>query len=99
MKKMLLGLSTIFMASGLLAADVPHVPGEIIVKFKAGRGQNFLKGRMFSSLKIKEQRDINLSYDTLSVLKVSDDNSLISTLSALKNNPDIEFHFTSEIHK
>ena len=91
MKKILLGLSTIFMASGLLAADAPHVPGEIIVKFKAGRGQSFLKSRMFSSLKVKDQRDINLSYDTLSVLKVSDDNSLISTLSALKNNPDIEF--------
>ncbi len=91
MKKMLLGLSTIVMASGVSATDVPHIPGEIVVKFKAGREKKFLNSKIFSSLGIKDQRDINLSYDTLSVLKVSDDKSLITALSALKNNPDVEF--------
>ena len=91
MKKMLLGLSTLAMTTGLVAAEAPHVPGEIIVKFKAGQEKNFFKSRALSSLGIKGQRDINLSYDKLSVLKVSDDKSLSSTLAALKNNPNIEF--------
>lgn len=99
MKKMLLGLSTLAMASGLVAAEAPHVPGEIVVKFKAGREKSFLKSRALSSLGIKGQRDIKLSYDTLSVLKVSDDKSMTSTLAALKNNPDIEFAEPNFIYK
>ncbi len=91
MKKMLLGLSTLAMTTGLVASEAPHVPGEIIVKFKAGMEKNFFKSRALSSLGIRELRDINLSYDKLSVLKVSDDKSLTSTLAALKNNPNIEF--------
>jgi subtilisin family serine protease len=91
MKKMLLGLSTLAMTTGLVAAEAPHVPGEIIVKFKSGQEKNFFKSRALSSLGIKGQREINLSYDKLSVLKVSDDKSLSSTLAALKNNPNIEF--------
>ena len=34
MKKMILGLSTLVLSSGLVASEVPSVPGEIIVKFK-----------------------------------------------------------------
>ena len=98
-KKILLGLSTLTVATGLVAADVPHVPGEIIVKFKIGREKSFLKNKLFSSLGIKEEREINLSYDTLSVLKVSDDKSILSTLSVLKNNPDIEYAEPNFIYK
>jgi subtilisin family serine protease len=99
MKKMLLGLSTLAMATGLVAAEAPHVPGEIVVKFKAGREKSFLKSRALSSLGIKGQREINLSYDKLSVLKVSDDKSMTSTLQALRNNPDIEFAEPNFIYK
>ena len=99
MKKMLLGLSTLAMASGLVAAEAPHVPGEIIVKFKTGREKSFLKSKTLSSLGIKEQREIKLSYDKLSVLKVSDDKSMTSTLQALRNNPDIEFAEPNFIYK
>ena len=98
-KKLLLGLSTIALSTGLFAADASHVPGEIIVKFKAGREKNFVKSKLFSSLGIKEQREINLSYDTLSVVKVSDEKSVLSTLSSLKNNPDIEFAEPNFIYK
>ena len=99
MKKMLLGLSTLAMATGLVAAEAPHIPGEIVVKFKAGREKSFLKSRALSSLGIKGQREINLSYDKLSVLKVSDDKSMTSTLQALRNNPDIEFAEPNFIYK
>lgn len=99
MKKVLLGISTLAMATGLAAAEAPYVPGEIIVKFKEGRGNFFLKSKNYSSLGIKGQREIKLSYDRLSVLKISSDKSIVSTLTALKNNPDIEFAEPNFIYK
>lgn len=92
MKKMLLGLSTLALATGVSAAtEAKHVPGEIVVKFKAGKSKNFLSAKTLSSLGIQGQRDVKLSYDTLSVLKVSEDKSLTSVIAALKNNPNVEF--------
>nr|BDT29127.1 S8 family serine peptidase [Bacteriovorax sp. HI3] len=91
MKKMLLGLSTLALATGVSATEAKHVPGEIVVKFKAGKSKNFLSAKTLSSLGIQGQRDIKLSYDTLSVLKVSDDKSMESVIATLKNNPNVEF--------
>ena len=79
------------MATGLCATEAPHVPGEIIVKFKAGREKNFRTNKALSALGIKGQREINLSYDKLSVLKLDASKSLMSVITALKNNPDVEF--------
>ncbi|AUN98965.1 subtilase [Bacteriovorax stolpii] len=91
MKKMLLGLSTLALATGVSATEAKHVPGEIVVKFKAGKSKNFLSAKTLSSLGIQGQRDIKLSYDTLSVLKVSADKSMESVIATLKNNPNVEF--------
>ena len=91
MKKMLLGLSTLALATGVSATEAKHVPGEIVVKFKAGKSKNFLSAKTLSSLGIQGQRDIKLSYDTLSVLKVSEDKSMASVIASLKNNPNVEF--------
>ncbi len=91
MKKMLLGLSTLALATGVSATEAKHVPGEIVVKFKEGKSKNFFSAKTLSSLGIQGQRDIKLSYDTLSVLKVSEDKSLASVIAALKSNPNVEF--------
>jgi len=91
MKKMLLGLTTAAMATGLCATEAPHVPGEIVVKFKAGREKNFKTNKALSALGVQDQREIKLSYDKLAVLKVGNEKSLTSVIAALKNNPDIEF--------
>lgn len=92
MKKTLLGLTTAALATGLVAAEAPSVPGEIIVKFKAGKGKNFLKNKSISTLGIEGQRDIKLVYEKqLSVLKVSNDKSMTSVLASLNKNPDIEY--------
>jgi thermitase len=92
MSKMLLGLSTLVVAGSLQAASLAeHVPGEIIVKFKAGKGKNFSQQKSISSLGIKSQREIKLTYDQLSVLKVDADKSMEKVLESLNQNPDIEY--------
>lgn len=99
MKKVLLGLSTLAMATGLSAAEAEHVPGEIIVKFKAGKEQSFFSNKAFSQ-KVFGHRSVALSYSKLSVLKVStDEKSLESTLKALRANPDIEFAEPNYIYR
>jgi thermitase len=91
MKRMLLGLSTLAMATGLVAGEAPHVQGEIVVKFKAGKGKNFLSQKSTSKLGILAKREVALSYGSLSVLKVANDKSMTSVLASLNNNPDVEF--------
>lgn len=91
MNKMLLGLSTLAMASSLHATIAEHVPGEIIVKFKAGREKSFFQNKSISSLGIKSQREFKVSYDKFSVLKVGEDKSMASVLATLNQNPDIEY--------
>lgn len=91
MKKMLLGLSTIAMTTSLMAGVAPHVPGEIVVKFKAGKGKNFLMNKSAALLGITSERNISLTYGTLSVLKINNDKSLTSVLASLKNNPEVEY--------
>lgn len=98
MKKMLVGLSTMAMATGLVASEAAHVPGEIIVKFKSG-SQKSLSQKTLAQLGVESQRDVKLSYDTLSVFKVSNDKSINSVLASLKNNPNVEYAEPNFIYK
>ncbi len=93
MKKMLLGLATVGMATGVLAGETARsVPGEIIVKFKPGvSAQSFLSNKGISALGLSSKREIKLSYGKLSVLKVANEKSLTNTIEALKNNPDVVY--------
>lgn len=91
MKKTLLGLSTLALATGLSASEAPHVQGEIVVKFKEGKSKASLSNKTLSTLGIQGQRDVKLSYGTLSVLKVGSEKSMTSVLAALNNNPAIEY--------
>ena len=91
MKKMLLGLATVAVTTSLHATVAEHVPGEIVVKFKEGRANAFLNNKNFSTLGIAGKRDVNLSYGTLSVLKVAQNKSVESVLKSLQSNSDIEF--------
>lgn len=91
MKKTLLGLSTLALATGLSATEAPHVQGEIVVKFKEGKSKASLSSKTLSTLGIQGQRDVKLSYGTLSVLKVGAEKSMTSVLAALNNNPAIEY--------
>lgn len=92
MRKMLLGLTSLTMATSVAAIEAPHVPGEIIVKFKEGRERSFFANQAFRGMGVEGSRDINLSYEKLSVLKVSDKSfSMTNILHELNNHPDIEY--------
>lgn len=90
MKKMLVGLSTLAVTTSLYATVAEHVPGEIIVKFREGRAKSALNKSM-KALGIMGTREIKLSSETLSVLKISSDKSLEQTLSALNKNDDVVY--------
>jgi thermitase len=97
MNKLLLGMATIAMGSvmttGLNAAEaIRYVPGEIIVKFKAGvNAKSFFQNKSITSLGLAPKREIKLSYQSLNVLSVGSDKSLQSALATLKNNPDVVY--------
>jgi thermitase len=97
MNKLLLGMATIAMGSvmttGLNAAEaIRYVPGEIIVKFKAGvNAKSFFQNKSITSLGLAPKREIKLSYKSLNVLSVGSDKSLQSALATLKNNPDVVY--------
>jgi subtilisin family serine protease len=97
MNRLLLGLTGLVVGSltcASLRADeiARHVQGEIIVKFKAGvNTKNFFKNSALSSSGITIKREINLSYQKLSVLSIANDKSLNSALVMLNNNTEIEY--------
>ena len=91
MKKMLLGLSTLAMTSSLMAGVAPHVQGEIVVKFKAGKGKNFLANKSITQLGVLAKRDVKLSYGSISVLKVDQNKSIESIITSLNQNAEVEF--------
>lgn len=91
MNKMLLGLASMAMATSIQAEEARYVPGEIIVKFKAGREQNFKQNKSLKALGITNTRDIKLSYDKLSVLKIANNLSMEAALKTLNENADIEY--------
>jgi thermitase len=100
MKKMLLGLSALAMTTGVSAAIAEHVPGEIVVKFKAGKEKSFFGNKTFSTMGVTSHRDIKLTYDKLSVLKVStDEKSLEGVLATIRANPNVEFAEPNFIYK
>ena len=91
MKKMLLGLSTLALVHTAAAIEAPHVPGEIIVKFKTGKERSFFANN-FASSGVTKDRSIKLSTGSLSVLKVSDKSaSMTEMLERLNNDPAIEY--------
>ncbi len=89
MKKMLVGLSTLAVTTSLYATVAEHVPGEIIVKFKEGRSTRALKDKAIMALGVVGTREIKLSSDKLSVLKLSSDKSVESALAVLNNSTDV----------
>lgn len=97
MKKLLLGLTSFAvgtgMGAGLQANELArHVPGEIIVKFKAGvSAKNFFQQKGISTLGIAPKRVINLSYENLNIVSIDSDKSFEAIIAALKNKPEIEY--------
>lgn len=97
MSKLLLGLSTLALSSGLVtnanSSEVArHVPGEIIVKFKSGvDAKKFFQNKSISILGLSPKREIKLSYEKLNVMNVGNEKSLQSAILALKNNSDVEY--------
>jgi thermitase len=91
MKKMLLGLSALATTTAIFASETLHVPGEIIVKFKSGKEKLFYEKNTFKNLGVKSKRELNISYDKLFVLKIENDKSLNSVLSALNNDQNVEY--------
>lgn len=97
MNKLLLGLTGLAVGS-LISANLyaneraRHVPGEIIVKFKPGvNTKKFFKKSTLVSQGISLKREINLSYQKLNLLSITNDKLLDSALINLKNNPEIEY--------
>lgn len=91
MKGMLLGLTSLTFATAVAAIEAPHVPGEVIVKFKRGQEKSFFADKSIGILGINGNREVKLSYGKLNVLKISDKSSMTSILEELNNNPSIEY--------
>jgi thermitase len=84
-----------FALATVASANVKHVPGELIVKLKQGSQKSL------QALGVQVDRQINLSYDTLYVVKTSE-KSLKSLQASLESNPDVEYvepNFIYEIVK
>ncbi len=84
-------------ASGMAAK---YVPGEMIVKMKAGSEKSTFNS--FKSLGVELDRTIDLTDETLYVVKFDDNKSMKSMSSLLANNPNVEYaepNFIYEIVK
>lgn len=79
------------MSSVLMATEAAYVPGEIIVKFKLGSEKNLALNNTLKVLGLSQKREISLSYDKLSVLKIDQNKSIKSALEILNNNPAVEY--------
>lgn len=79
------------MSSVLMATEAAYVPGEIIVKFKLGSEKNLALNNTLKVLGLSQKREISLSYDKLSVLKIDQNKSIKSVLEILNNNPAVEY--------
>ena len=91
MKRVLLSLSTLAMSSTLMATEAPYVPGEILIKLKSGAEKNFLGTQFIKSLGVKNQREIKLKYDKISVITIEQNKSMDSVLKSLNSNPNVEY--------
>ena len=93
MRKSLL-LSLTVLSTGAMAKEVRYVPGEIIVKFKAGKEKTFFNSKGIKDLGVSLKRDINLHFDKLSLVKISNDKSsqsMENILESLRANPNVEY--------
>lgn len=82
----LVGAST-FLTASAMAALAPHVPGELIVKFKQGHQKSM---GVLGQVGAQVDRTIDLSSDQLHVIKTTN-KSLESVISQLESDPNIEF--------
>jgi len=79
------------MSSTLMATEAPYVPGEILIKLKSGAEKNFLGTQFIKSLGVKNQREIKLKYDKISVITIEQNKSMDSVLKSLNSNPNVEY--------
>lgn len=101
MKKIILNLALIMGTVPFAMAKSPlkladHVPGEIIVKIKNQKAQNFLSRKSSYGVQVKEL--MNLSMGNFIVLK-SNNKSLLSTIEKLNQDPAIEYAEPNFIYK
>lgn len=91
--KKALSLGLVLCSSLGFASEFRHVPGEIIVKFKANGEKSFSKSSMTKTFGIKVARQIKQSFDSLSVLKFDESNkaSMDLILKELRSNPSVEY--------
>ncbi|WP_372654828.1 S8 family serine peptidase [Halobacteriovorax sp.] len=94
----MLGAAAFAMTASGMAAK--YVPGEMIVKMKAGSEKSTFNS--FKSLGVELDRTIDLSEETLYVVKFDGNKSMKSMSSLLANNPNVEYaepNFIYEIVK
>lgn len=82
-----LSCSVAFGASKAIMAD--HVPGELIVKVKAGQLDKFWADKSLNGIAVN--REIDVSFGKFFVVKVGEDKSIESTISQLEASPYIEY--------
>lgn len=84
----LMVLSTGAYAKGIKSLEVPHVPGEVIVKVKPGFMGKFLAKKSFLGAEVKRQ--LNLLAGDYLVLK-GQNKSAASLMASLNDLPEVEF--------
>jgi subtilisin family serine protease len=87
-------------ALSLSSLGASHVPGELIVKLKDGANKSALNS--LKSIGVELDRTIDLSAETLFVVKFDENKKMKNVKSALNNNPNVEYaepNFIYEIVK
>ena len=100
MKKSHVVLGATMAALSFSSLAATHVPGELIVKLKDGVAKSALKS--FKSMGVELDRTIDLSAETLFVVKFNENKLMKNVKSALNNNPNVEYaepNFIYEIVK
>lgn len=86
--KMLLASTAMMMSAQALAELAPHVPGELIVKFRDTNAKSLLS---LKSLGAQLDRTIDLSKEQLHVVKVGNEKSLESVIERLNQDPNVVY--------
>jgi thermitase len=81
-------LSSAFVATQAMASLAPHVPGELIVKFKDTDQKSLMNLKSYGA---ELARTIELSAETLHVVKVDYSKSLDSTINSLLSDPNVVY--------
>lgn len=86
--KLLLASTAMMMSAQALAALAPHVPGELIVKFKETNTKSLLS---LKSVGAQIDRTIDLSKEQLHVVKIGNEKSLESVIERLNQDPNVVY--------